>query len=816
MNEASVQKFVLDILRVAGANLEEVANHAYRTQVPPELARFFPGKQSLHFTFDEEYFDLHLESGVEYVAPGYPLLDRLIAYSRTRFLVSEGLLEGKPLPTVGLQSQSLILDLQTTDNTKTLIGFHFKATFRSDEYSEEFIQVWVDPREKVILTNPPGRRSWRRAERPRPVAKSELQACWNLVEGDLKSILSERIARYEETANIRLSAEFQRLRNAGATQTDLARAAERYGLKVQPELIFAEVVHYPLQDWHVSFMGAGWREKRDYTWDAVEARWVDAPRCPVCKQQTFSFEACDEGRHAVCSDCSGQCSTCERKQCADHPTSPCRVCGKGSCNTCLSQCNECGNASCPECRQECPDCQADTCLDCYRACGVCHHRACGKHFAQCHVTGEWLCETHAVRCAGCKKTTHPSRLLAVQGRDGGFCPNCIVPCSESHPSPLYLAKQDAKTCAGTHQRPHALCQDHQHPCALHGGASVFCHAHTEACHMCRRGVCGDHRKRSYLSGHTFCNEHAQSCPRCRRWVGSDEVVTTNTGEALCRACAMPCHHCDSTESPWSLDALHPCPTCLKEGLSSHTVRPQPSPDDLKRSHPHIVYCRNHLHNCHICKRQHCRDHLSACPECNGPTCKEDWAVTASGRRVCLSCAVPCAHCPEGTFYLKVDVSACQICGTNTCETHSRNCESCLHSTCEEHAAACGLCGGTCCSNCCDSGLCRTCRGLARSEVSVLDEVPLPRPAQRWIAVSARTERPDKTERLHILYYEEFESVWQFFRAFGARPAAILAVFDVREGSTEHVRTVEVERKPLPILPYDPSSYLQARFRRAKT
>jgi hypothetical protein len=65
MNEASVQKFVLDILRVAGANLEEVANHAYRTQVPPELARFFPGKRSLHFTFDEEYFDLHLESGVD-------------------------------------------------------------------------------------------------------------------------------------------------------------------------------------------------------------------------------------------------------------------------------------------------------------------------------------------------------------------------------------------------------------------------------------------------------------------------------------------------------------------------------------------------------------------------------------------------------------------------------------------------------------------------------------------------------------------------------------------------------------------------------
>jgi hypothetical protein len=184
--------------------------------------------------------------------------------------------------------------------------------------------------------------------------------------------------------------------------------------------------------------------------------------------------------------------------------------------------------------------------------------------------------------------------------------------------------------------------------------------------------------------------------------------------------------------------------------------------------------------------------------------------------VCRNCAIQCGNCPANNFYLSGEVSTCVVCDTSTCEAHSRNCESCQHSMCREHAETCHLCGGSMCSNCSDASVCQTCRGLARTEPRVLDGVPLPRPAQTWAVVSALTDRPDKSVRLHILYYEEFNSFWQFLRAFGPRPTPVLSVFEIREGSVELVRSVAVEREPLPISPYSPGSYLQARFRKARS
>ena len=75
-----IQEFTLGALQAVGATVVSTeAGRAYRVDtLPPELQRILK-RPRLHFTFDEEYVDLHREADVEFVAPGYPLLDALIA-----------------------------------------------------------------------------------------------------------------------------------------------------------------------------------------------------------------------------------------------------------------------------------------------------------------------------------------------------------------------------------------------------------------------------------------------------------------------------------------------------------------------------------------------------------------------------------------------------------------------------------------------------------------------------------------------------------------------------------------------------------------
>ena len=803
MPAPTVRDFVLSTLRLADAHVSEVGDgRAYHTPVPPSLAAFFPGRRALSFTFDVEYADLHADAGVEFVAPGYPLLDRLIEFARARFQVVEATLDAQPLNLLGLRADGLQLQATAAMDRRVLLGLHFRASFRSDEYAEALFEVWTDPHAGVLLTDPPDRTDWEPVQDAQAVAQEDLQAAFGLVFGDLNAILSRQIARYEEDANLRLNLELRRLKAANAPAADLDRAKERFRLEVQPDLIFAELLHYPIQRWHACFSGTGWQDERTYLWDAVARRWLDPPTCPQCGRNTFELQGCDAGHHVVCPDCAGRCSGCGAGHCSQHPTDTCTRCGIGFCGDCLTPCDACGSRACSGCLDTCGTCQRTICEGCRRTCAVCGTTTCQHHTAACHLSGEPLCPTHAVTCTACGQISHPARVEAVEGHDGLFCSVCVVTCDADHDRPRRMLRREAAACAGEHSTPHHLCHEHRHRCVLHGSDAWFCRDHLGTCSACGRAVCSDHERRSERNGERYCNEHVATCERCRRLVGSPELRRTADGHSLCLECVQSCHACEPDASPWSIDVLRPCPACVEGARHDGTLqrrRSLPSRETFVRDNPHVAYCPRHIARCHVCDRGHCADHLEACPHCGRTTCPDHLTTTLDGGRACDACRVICPQCPDDRFYAPTDahLRSCTACDTRSCDRHARVCEACGASVCQTHARTCRLCLGITCPDCAPHDLCGTCSGMRQIGAEMLVALPLEPPPQHLPAMLAGAPQPDGSTRLHVSYVPALANRWQALRALVRPTRPVMAVLSERDGQRTLVRAHEVDPATLP-------------------
>jgi hypothetical protein len=814
MVENPVERFVTGVLQKAGAQLETLAPRTYRTAIPPDLAKFFPGRRWLVFTFDEEYFDLHREEGVEFVARGYPLLDRLVEYARSRYRVAEVALVGQSLTSFGIGSGTLNVRAGSDDTSKVLLGFYYKFGFRSDDYEEEIQEIWVDPSLDILVAAPAetvGRRSVTQAT---AIEEDRLKSAWTLAENAVAARLGRLTAKHEEDANFRLVHELARLARIGTSQADLERVRNRFRLTVERDLVFAEVVHYPLQRWTVTYSSKSWDEHHDYVWDAVAARWQDPPACPLCGGAVATLEACDAGRHVVCPDCRSQCSSCGASHCTLHPTTPCNGCGQGHCDGCLELCASCSTHVCPTCRIACPECGDVTCGRCLTTCDVCGFAACPKHFATCHTSGARLCGEHAHRCSGCGKVTHPGLLHEAEAAAGRFCADCAAPCAEPHDTPLYVCVGDhvATQCAFPHAKPHVLCSEHRRTCALHGSDAVFCPAHVARCATCDADVCDQHRRRSERNGREYCLKHARFCAECRRWVGLDETTIARGGSVVCVDCARPCHDCGADGAPWPISQLKPCPICLECGLQGGDVEPRASVADLLRTYPKVAFCKDHLHRCHVCSRHVCGDHLGTCPSCGLAACDDDFVTTVAGERLCRTCIGFCATCPVGTYHAKPTLMPCATCGTPTCPSHTHACESCLARVCGDHVTTCRVCGGVTCQTCASDGVCPTCAGLVDVPRRFVASLPLPSWPQSWAVASGSSARPDGATRIHVLYYPEFDGFWGLVRSVIRPPALVIAVIEARDGKVRLVRHGSIDHAGLPIPAYSLAEYLRSRHK----
>ncbi|GEM46966.1 hypothetical protein [Deinococcus cellulosilyticus] len=704
-----LERFTLGLFQKLGVEPREVASRTYRVKLPLELNRFFR-RSELFFTFSEEHYDIHQDEGIEFITAGSPLLDRLIGFVRSRFMVSEAMLQGKALGQLALSSQNLNLEKTPKQLYRKYLCFHVKISVRSDEHLEEILPIWMDLTTKQVLSEAPETPELHPSETPTALAPEEVQEAWNGAWSGIQQQLKHWLEPVQDGINLRLQLEINKRRASGPERQMLI---DRFKPQLQTELVFAELLMYPVQLWEVQFKARNWSMRAQYRWDMVRKTWLTAPTCSSCQQITFQLQGCEKGHHLVCERCQQVCKQCQVHQCRQHPLEKCSSCQGGTCNTCLEGCHACQKHNCPTCLMPCPECRKQTCHTCVVSCADCDRVGCTDHFQTCHITLKSLCARHARTCQGCQNVTHHSVLHLTE--DGALlCENCAVVCTESHSRPTWLNPAVAMQCSGQHTKPQYLCHQHVQVCTdcgkamcqqhlvttksgvkvcrecaktcpvcptgtyhtsqevqgcqdSHHAAHLVCHEHQRSCHDCKKSTCSHHSYRSKRSHNAFCREHIVVCPDCKTQVGRSEAVQAVEG-LYCLECVGKCAACNQTHSRKYL----------------HTAK-----------HSGRTFCKTHIMACPECQTQvgvsEAVQTLEGprCPDCHDTckTCHTDHAL--SGLTVCPSC-VPASQKGKNKrdlrlyLHCQLHVHHCHVCSQATCQSHTKQCADCLQNTCPDH------------------------------------------------------------------------------------------------------------------------------------
>lgn len=750
---SDIQTFTLGALQAAGVRINAVEDGlAYRAVISdPGLKRILQ-RAALHFTFNEEYFDIHRESDVEYVAPGYPLLDALIRMTQARFVVSEAVIAHQNAAPQIIQGGVLPLTLRRSGRYRPLLRFRIRVTYKSDSYEEEITSVTVDPHTGQTLSA--NGTNWpllpvsdKVAGMISPLAEAAVLQAWGIVENEIQTIVADKIARQEDLANQRLHHELSKLQQYLQAQQTLAtpqgqhRVQElknRYGLTVKLDLIFAEVLHYPVElvtgtvtRQHPRTQQP-WSEVIRFEIDRFTGRIDKPPACPVCRSPLTTLAPCDDGGHVVCPVCSTQCSTCGAAHCADHGLSKCQVsgCGCGHCGTCLSHCERCTHAMCPEtCTVNCPDCQRTVCRDCTLRCGDCLLEGCEDHFQRCHITNVPLCSRHAALCDRCASPTQAAHLHALirpGGQEVTLCDSCGEHCAVSgerfHPDDLVQCHHTkrrldpalAVICPGCHHpvgrdvfvqttggtAACPSCVDLCSACsAVHlraeleacagdhpGQATLLCEAHRHHCTGCPPGLvyCQAHVGHCAVGGESVCRAHA--------------VTSQLSQRLLCHSHGYNCPDCRRTVATDELVTVpdrdgtvrQVCRACTDVCLDCPPERNRYARTTLTRCQcqsrrDQHFGCPAHSTTCHVTRKPYAVSHALRCQACNQITGWDQTKTTKQGKVICMDCVGVCPHCPPGTVHALTGLHLCRTCNKVACAEHTHICIDCGVSVCEHHA-----------------------------------------------------------------------------------------------------------------------------------
>ncbi|GAA5502363.1 hypothetical protein Dxin01_02107 [Deinococcus xinjiangensis] len=779
----NIRTFTLGALQAAGVTVQAVDDgQAYRAVISSPDLRQILQRGALHFTFDEEYFDIHRDSDVEYVAPGYPLLDALIRMTQARFTVSEAIIPHQNTPTQLIQGGLLPLELQRSGRYRPLLRFRIRVTYKSDSYEEEIIAVTVDPQtgQTIPTTNadwplyPVTDKVEKLVQAP---SEAVVRQAWSVVEKEIQTIVADKIARQEDMANRRLHQELSKLEqyllsqhvlNTPDGQRRIKELKDRYGLTVKLDLIFAELLHYPVEmvtgkvtRQHPRTLKS-WTEVLKFEIDRYTGRIDKPPTCPVCHTPLTTLAPCDDGGHVVCPVCSTQCATCGTYHCADHPLSSCEVngCGSGHCPECLHRCERCSHSMCADtCSVRCPDCQREVCQDCTNRCAECQHLACADHFERCHITQVPLCGRHAVKCESCGLPTHSAhlhRLTRPSGQQMALCDTCCVPCAITgelfHPDDLIQCHHTNRRISPAHI---AVCPGCRHPVGhdvlvktVDGvEACPSCVAKCWACqgtHLLNdlKRCAGDHQGQNVLlcknhqyacvscpPGTVYCSSHTKKCA-----VGGEQVCTSHTfvssltGRTLC---AEHVHKCPDCQKAVATDELvtvtdrsgrqrQVCSACTAECLDCAPGQKVHAKIDLTTCHcqqggPLHKTCAAHTVVCHVTRTSYASSHTVKCQSCNQVVGQDQTKMTKQGKVICLDCVGVCPHCPPGTVHALTGLRLCSTCNKVACAEHTHSCCDCGVNVCENHATRLSDGSCACSSHACSCDQCGKKIAVSRSE-----------------------------------------------------------------------------------------------------
>ncbi|PYP98113.1 MAG: hypothetical protein DMD38_01600 [Gemmatimonadetes bacterium] len=370
-----------------------------------------------------------------------------------------------------------------------------------------------------------------------PVLPREPDEMLKLLLGNLREKSAERVAARQTVAEKEVATELDRLdRYFASILADKSDSEEERTITALHERRRTEEVRrhqvkaivHPLQlvEAHVLVQRVEWelRSARGRRGKlaaqrplAGTAAWTVA--CPHCGRPPSELVVCrhEEG-HCACDACSTRCSVCAEDFCADHGIASCRI-------------DE--QPACAEHARVCPSCRMDHCSKHEGVCAEADHPACSACLEACGSCGRLVCNRHAQQ----------SRPDAPKG-SRRLCTTCVRYCEGGTNEPVGV--DEVTQCASCSK---SVCTAHQAVCVVDG--HVHCSRHLHRTDASRRLVCGAHRADcAEEPAAIFASDEVEACPVC--------------GKGACAQHRAACAHCGRQVCTADLDQQsHRCATCAQ-------------------------------------------------------------------------------------------------------------------------------------------------------------------------------------------------------------------------------------------------------------
>jgi hypothetical protein len=266
------------------------------------------------------------------------------------------------------------------------------------------------------------------------------------------------------------------------------------------------------------------------------------------------------------------------------------------------------------------------CAACSYRCSVCAEDFCTEHgIAQCRVDGAPACAEHVRTCASCRLeycTAHEG--VCTEG-EHPVCTTCLAPCASC--GRAVCSRHAAQTSADAPQGSRRLCA----ACLRHceGGSNELVGMdEVTQCATCEQVVCTAHQAVCAVDGQAHCSRHLRRADGSRRL-----------------ACGRHWGACAYEEATlFASDEVEPCTSCGKHVCANHSA--ECVADGLRHCTVHLepmvdangaYACEEHRRQCHVDGKAFSLTGVSACPVCGEDTCAQHRAACAyCGRLVCTT------------------------------------------------------------------------------------------------------------------------------------------------------------------------------------
>jgi hypothetical protein len=254
--------------------------------------------------------------------------------------------------------------------------------------------------------------------------------------------------------------------------------------------------------------------------------------CPHCGRPPSELVVCrHEAGHCACDACSTRCSVCSEDFCADHGIASCRVDEQPACAEHARVCSSCRMEHCTTHEGVCAEGDHTACSACLDACGSCGRVFCNRHAQQSGADApkgsRRLCTACVRYCEG--GTNEPVGMDEVTP-----CASCDKSVCTAHQAVCVV---DGQVHCSRHLRRtdgsrRLVCEQHRAACTEEPSA-VFAADEVEACPVCGKDACAQHRGACAYCGRQVCKSDlgkpSGRCATCAQLAAvaepPEEVVT---------------------------------------------------------------------------------------------------------------------------------------------------------------------------------------------------------------------------------------------------------------------------------------------------